>query len=212
MERFFMLPLSKRQLAVLESLRAFARREGRMPSVRELAKELGLCCSTTHQHMQSLRKKGLLDIDGSSHGIKFSSKRYPKRRSKPSAENIVEVPLLGKIAAGVPIEAMELPEEPLLLSAAMAPEGAYALRVVGDSMIEDNILDGDLIVLRPQEHVERGEIAVALLEDGTATLKRIYPEPEKSRIRLQPSNEALDPLYVDQVRIQGKVVALLRFP
>ncbi len=201
-----MLPLTKKQLRVLQTLRSFSKEEGRMPSVRELARILDLSCSTTHQHLRALEKKGFVNTDGTAHGIAL-----PQEESPPELpRSLVQVPLVGTIAAGVPIEALEIADDPLLLSASLAPEGSYALRVQGDSMIDDHILDGDLIVVRPQQRVEQGEIAVALLGDGTATLKRVYRE--KGKIRLQPANETLKPLYVDRVTIQGKVVAVLRLP
>ena len=199
-----MLPLSAKQVQVLEALRCFEEREARVPSVRELAREVGLSCSTTHQHLRALERKGMLTMDGTAHGIHLRG-----RRSR-GVSALVEVPLVGTIAAGAPIEAVEIPEDPFLLPSRIATAGCYALRVRGDSMIDDHILDGDFIVVRPQKTVERGEIAVALLDDGTATLKRVYREA--SQVRLQPANPRLEPLYVQNVTIQGKVVAVIRLP
>lgn len=195
-------PLSKRQLETLDALRAFGRREGRMPSVRELAERLGLAPTTTHQHLKALEGKGYLRSDGTAHGL-----RLVDPRSGDEGE-LVRVPLRGSIAAGEPIEAIERDDEDLRLPRDFAPPGCYALRVRGESMIDDHILDGDVVLIRPQDRVERGQIAVALLEDGTATLKRVYPE--KGRIRLQPANARMAPLYVKRLRIQGRVVAVLR--
>ena len=202
-----MLPLTKKQLRVLDTLRSFSKDEGRMPSVRELARILDLSCSTTHQHLRALQKKGFLATDGTAHGIALKLAEAP---IEISPRNLIQVPLVGTIAAGSPIEAFEVADDPLVLSADMAPEGSYALRVQGNSMIDDHILDGDLIVIRPQQRVEQGEIAVALLDDGTATLKRVYRD--KGKVRLQPANEELEPIFVDNVTIQGKVVAVLRLP
>jgi repressor LexA len=112
------------------------------------------------------------------------------------------------LEAGEPIEAIEVPEEPIILSRKVARPGSYALRVRGESMIDDHILDGDLVVVAPQQHINNGEIVVALLEDGTATLKRIYRE--KSRIRLQPANTKMKPVYTRKLTIQGKVTSVLR--
>ena len=96
----------------------------------------------------------------------------------------------------------------MVLPSWFAPEGCYALRVKGDSMVGDHILDGDLVVVKPQQRVERGQIAVALLDDGTATLKRVYTE--RGRIRLQPANASMRPIYVRRLRIQGKVLGVIR--
>ena len=120
----------------------------------------------------------------------------------------VRVPIAGSIAAGAPIEAVEDATESRIFPQEMVPEGAFALRVKGDSMIDDHILDGDLVIVRPQDAVTDGEIAVALLEDGSATLKRVFRE--KGRVRLQPANATMEPFYADRVRIQGRVVGVWR--
>jgi len=120
----------------------------------------------------------------------------------------VRVRIAGTIAAGAPIEAIEDSTESRVFPAEMVPTGAFALRVRGDSMIEDHICDGDLVVVKPQEQVRDGEIAVALLEDGSATLKRVFRE--SGRVRLQPANATMQPIYADDVRIQGRVVGVWR--
>ena len=130
--------------------------------------------------------------------------------------SLSEVPVVGRIAAGEPIEAVEeRDQDRLLLSPSLAPDGCYALRVKGKSMIEDLIDDGDMVVVRPQSTADNGDIVVALLVDGSsetgrATLKRIYRE--RGNIRLQPANAALQPIFVDPaaLRVQGKVVAIIR--
>jgi len=132
---------------------------------------------------------------------------------------MVRIPIRGRIAAGAPIEAIESvapegteddPEHGLTLPRAQAPEGTYALRVTGDSMIEDGIFDGDIVLVHPQPDVEDGQTAVALLEDGTATLKRIYRDRKRRKILLQPANRNLQPLSVDRVRIQGRAIGIYR--
>jgi repressor LexA len=120
----------------------------------------------------------------------------------------VTVPLLGVISAGKPLEATEESDEYVPIPASLARGSAFVLRVAGTSMIEDAILDGDLIVVQPCDRVDNGQVAVALLPDGTATLKRIYVE--KDRVRLQPANSAMEPLNVPSVRIRGRVVGLIR--
>ncbi len=197
-----MKPLSARQLQVLEEIRSFAVEQERMPSVRELAAALNLAASTVQQHIDALQKKGWLDKDGTAHGLRLLDEQ-PKSESRT-----VDVTVRGRIAAGAPIEAMELPEDPIPVPAALAPPGAYALEVIGDSMVDDHIVNGDLVIVRPQEDLENGTIAIALLPDGTATLKRIYSD--RGRVRLQPSNPGMKPTWVDSVRIQGVVVGLLR--
>ena len=130
----------------------------------------------------------------------------------PEAEEVpagwVRVPIAGSIAAGFPIEAVEDQSESRVFPQEMVPDGAFALRVKGESMIDDHILDGDLVIVRPQDEVNDGEIAVALLEDGSATLKRVFRE--KGRVRLQPANPAMEPFYADRVKIQGRVVGVWR--
>jgi len=216
-----MLPLSKKQLKVHETLQDFSDKEGRMPSVRELASILNLSCSTTHQHLSALEKKGIIRRDGTAHGICLVQSSAPVKEEfsikAPSSletssfdinSSVISVPLVGTIAAGSPIEALEIPDEPVLLSSHVVSDDCYALKVSGDSMINAHILDGDVVVIKPQQQVEQGQIAVALLDDGSATLKRIYKE--NGRVRLQPENDELEPIYADEVTIQGKVVALVR--
>ena len=120
----------------------------------------------------------------------------------------VRVAIAGSIAAGLPIEAVEDGAESRVFPEEMVPEGAFALRVKGESMIDDHILNGDLVIVRPQDQVNDGEIAVALLDDGSATLKRVFRE--KGRVRLQPANPTMDPIYAESVRIQGRVVGVWR--
>jgi len=128
---------------------------------------------------------------------------------------LVEVPVIGRIAAGEPLEAVADTTETLPLPVELATEGCYALRVKGKSMIEDLIDDGDLVVVRPQQTANNGDIVVALLlespgVEGVATLKRLYRE--RDRVRLQPANASMEPIYVqpEQLRVQGKVVAVIR--
>ncbi|MBL8842442.1 MAG: repressor LexA [Planctomycetes bacterium] len=123
-------------------------------------------------------------------------------------EGWVRVRIAGTIAAGAPIEAVADSYESRVFPADMVPRDAFALRVRGSSMIDDHICDGDLVVVRPQQQVRDGEIAVALLDDGSATLKRVFRE--QGRVRLQPANATMEPIYVDDVTIQGRVVGVWR--
>lgn len=174
-----------------------------MPSVRELASRLGRAPSTVQQHIEALERKGWLERDGSAHGL-----RLPPGRSLSAQAASATVPVRGTIAAGAPIEALQMEHDPVTLPVSLAPPGCYALKVKGHSMVDDHILDGDLVIVRPQDRVEAGEIAVVLLPDGTATLKRVYPE--RGGLRLQPANPAMAPTQVPDARIQGRVVGMLR--
>ena len=126
----------------------------------------------------------------------------------------MRIPVVGRIAAGFPIEAIEDPSDVLELPVGSVPDDCYALRVRGTSMIDDHIDDGDLVVIRPQQSVDNGDIAVAIVDDATenggATLKRFYLEGDM--VRLQPRNETMQPIIVraDQVEVRGKVIKLLR--
>jgi len=171
--------------------------------MQELADVLGVTKVTVFEHVGGLEKKGLL------------------RRSKHRARSLeltsrVEfpddarssMPLVGHIAAGAPIEAIENQETIGLEALFNAPEGVFALKVRGDSMIDEQIRDGDLVVVERRETARNGETVVALLDNDEATLKKFYRE--KGRIRLQPANPDFPPIYVDHLRIQGVVVGVLR--
>ncbi|MBW2307711.1 MAG: transcriptional repressor LexA [Deltaproteobacteria bacterium] len=199
------MAMTKRQRQVLESIRSFTRRRGYSPSFQELAGMLGLSSvATVHKHITNLERKGLI------------RKGWNRSRSlEVVAEEVrvaaVEVPLMGRVAAGQPIEA--IPDaRPVAVPEEMVGRGdTFVLRVEGDSMIDEQIRDGDLVILEARETAENGELIVGLLEDGSATLKKFYRE-ENGRIRLQPANPDMAPLYVDEaaLRIQGVVIGLLR--
>ncbi len=231
-------PLSKKQLEVLRALEQFARTRGHIPSVRELALRLRKSPTTVFQHLKALERRGYLKGDGSAHGWKLLLASDPRplvalggglaaemalepefeTSPAPVAATEVEeaavpagyvrVRIAGTIAAGAPIEAVADGYESRVFPAEMVPPDAFALRVRGSSMIDDHICDGDLVVVRPQQDVRDGEIAVALLDDGSATLKRVFRE--SGRVRLQPANATMDPIYVDDVTIQGRVVGVWR--
>lgn len=132
-----------------------------------------------------------------------------RKLREPGAPDVA-VMIVGTIAAGEPIEALELPEGPIVVPAQMARRsGAYALRVRGSSMKEDHILDGDLVVIEAADQVDDGEIAVVLLDGSRATLKRVYPEP--GRVRLQPANHEMPAMYVTELRVQGRVRGVIRW-
>lgn len=194
-------PLTPKQKRVLDSIRLYARMRGYMPAVNDLSKLTKSAVSTVHGHLVTLKRKGWLKSDGTARGLSLV-----EQTTDP--HSVVSVPIVGTIAAGAPIEAVEIREEPVTLSKSIAKPGSFALRVNGESMIDDHILDGDLVIVKPQATVANGEIAVALLNDNTATLKRVYRE--RQRIRLQPANSTMKPIYVKHLRIQGKVTGVLR--
>lgn len=172
------------------------------PSLDEIARHFGISISTVHQHVAYLRKKGLL--------AKKKGERRAMQVLNDRSRDVVEIPLMGLIAAGGPIEAIRNPE-PIKVPRAMLPRGGnyFALRIAGVSMIEEGIFDGDIVILREQQTVNPGETAVAYLPDkNEVTLKKIYPE--SNRVRLVPANRTMKPFYETNVEVQGRVVAVLR--
>jgi repressor LexA len=195
--------LTPKQLRVLTYIRDFSRSKGYAPTMQELADEFDVSKVTVFEHIAALERKGYLKR--SRH--KARSLQLNKSIDFPD-EGATRLPLAGTIAAGQPIEAIEDRETIDLESMFVSPHGTYVLQVRGDSMIEDNICDGDLVVIEKRETARDGETVVALLEDNEATLKRFYRE--KDHIRLQPANEAYEPIRVRDVTIQGVVVGVLR--
>jgi repressor LexA len=192
-------PLTQRQHRVLATIERFITDEGYTPSVREVGSIVGLAPATVQQHLDALERKGYIRRTGQSHGIEMLTKDA----------NVVHVPIVGEIAAGAPIDAYEEQQETIAVAAGVAPSrNAYALRVRGDSMIDDHICDGDVVIVKPTDTVHDGAIAVAMLEDGTTTLKRLFRD--NGQVRLQPANSDYEPIYADDVRVRGHAVAILR--
>lgn len=193
---------SKRQAEVLEFVGEFRKKKGYAPSLAEIAEHFDVSVPTIHQHISYLRQKNLLTTE--------KGKRRSIQAFNDHRRGAVEIPLMGLIAAGGPIEAIRDPR-PIEVPRNMLSAGAdyYALKVAGTSMIEDGIFDGDIIIVREQSAVDDGEKAVAYLPDKDAvTLKRIYRE--KNRIKLVPANKSMKPFYETNVEIQGKVVGVIR--
>jgi SOS regulatory protein LexA len=193
---------SKRQAEILQFISEFRHKSGYAPSLGEIADNFDVSVPTIHQHVSYLREKNLLTTE--------KGKRRSIQALNIQKSGVVEIPLMGLIAAGGPIEAIRDPR-PIEVPRNMISAGAnfYALKVAGTSMIEDGIFDGDIVVVREQETVDDGEKAVAYLPDKDAvTLKRIYHE--KNRIKLVPANQKMKPFYETNVEIQGKVVGVLR--
>lgn len=193
---------SKRQAEILQFITKFQREKNYSPSLGEIADNFGVSIPTIHQHISYLRKKNLLSLD--------KGKRRSIQAFNDQKRDLVEIPLMGLIAAGGPIEAIRNPE-PIEVPRSMLSRGAnyYALKVAGTSMIEEGISDGDVVIVREQQTVDDGEKAVVYLPDRDAvTLKKIYRE--KKRIKLVPANKYMKPFYETNVEIQGKVVGVLR--
>lgn len=196
-------PATERQQRILEVIRSFTADHGYPPSVREIGELVGLSSSSTiHAHLKALERRGLISRDP-------TKPRALRSGSIPPATDAVVVPVLGRVAAGVPITAQEDVEGEFLFGAGFVPKASngFMLRVQGDSMVDAAILDGDLILVRPQRTAENGEIVVAML-DGEATVKRFYREA--NRVRLQPENERMAPIYASDVEIVGRVEAVVR--
>ena len=197
---------------MIDFISSYLQEHDRPPTNREIGQAMGIA-STGHvdYHLSVLAKKGYLEREpNTSRGLRLTSvsEPYPRRRVYP-------VPVMGLIAAGAPIEAVSDPNDVIELGDDFATEDAYALRVRGKSMIEDLIDDGDLVIVRPAETANNGEVVVALLtntstEHGEVTLKRYFRE--RDHIRLQPANHTMEPILVQpqDLQVQGKVIALIR--
>ena len=187
---------------ILEYIRGTIDERGYPPSVREIAEAVGLAStSAVHHHLTKLEKDGRLQ--------KEATRSRALSLPGSHAAKLVNAPIIGEIAAGQPIEAYEDRSETMTLPAELAPRhDTFVLRVRGKSMIEDHIDNGDYVVIQPQDTARDGEIVVAILDDNTATLKRFYKE--RDRVRLQPANSEMEPIYARDVKIQGKVIGVIR--
>jgi repressor LexA len=196
-------PLTPKQLRVLTFIRDFTRARGYAPTMQELGDEFGVSKVTVFEHVTALQRKGYL------------KRSKHKARSLRLSDNITfaderptRMPLVGTIAAGLPIEAIQDQEILDLEEMFVSPHGNFVLRVRGDSMIEDNIADGDYVIVEKREAARDGETVVALINGEEATLKRFYRTPKG--IRLEAANPAYEPIITKNVQIQGIVVGVLR--
>lgn len=200
-----MVPLTKKQADILAYIRQHVEDRGYAPSYREIAEHFNLSSpATIHQYVKTLTEKGYLNSeDGSARSLEVL------KPEKAYAALSIELPLVGLITAGLPIEAVE-ERETMAVPTQFVVDGAnsYVLRVKGQSMIEDGILNGDYVVVERNPSPKNGEVVVALLDNAYATLKRFYRET--NRIRLQPANHTMDPIYVKDCIIQGVVRAVIR--
>jgi repressor LexA len=198
--------LTPRQLDVIVAVRNYRHLHGMAPTMQELADQLGTSKVTIFEHVGALERKGVIRRDKH----KARSLEIVGEDRLPDEERSTKLPLLGSIAAGSPIEAVENREEIDLETLFHSRNGVYVLRVRGESMIEDHLCDGDYVVIERRETARNGEQVVALLDTGEATLKRFYKEGGK--IRLQPANRTMEPRIVDadRCRVQGVVIGVLR--
>ena len=193
--------LTPKQKRILDFISLYYKKKGFAPSLEEIGKQFKLkAVSTVHQHVEALKTKGYLKKENNQpRGISPFEK----------TGNSVEIPLLGLIAAGKPIEALEAPEPFLVNKQLLAKSGNhYALKVAGNSMIDEGIFDGDTVLVREQKTAENGEMVVAIIDGGEATLKKIYRE--NGRVRLQSANQIFLPLFPEEIEIRGKVISIIR--
>ena len=208
----------KRQLAIYDFIRTYSTEHGYPPSVREIGAAVGLASpSTVHMHLKVLEEHGLIRRDSKKpRTIEVVDKQASSADDQvPQASvsqdvdrNLISLPLVGRVAAGTPILAEQNVEETLTLPTSIVGDASsFILRVRGESMINAGIFDGDYIVVKEQRDAHNGEIVVALIDDS-ATVKTFYRE--RDRVRLQPENDSMDPIYVDDPVILGRVTALIR--
>lgn len=198
--------LYRRQKQILEYLNNYIDKNGHAPTLVEIAKKLGVrSLATVHEHLQTLEKKGLIKRSGGiARGIELLDRKIGE------VVRGVELPLLGFIAAGSPIEPYTDPNAKFAVAPNMVSprKKSYVLQVKGDSMIEDGILDGDFVVVEETNQARDGDIVVAMINNGIVTLKRFFKEA--GRVRLQPANSTMRPIYAKDVTIQGRVVSVIR--
>jgi len=194
-----------RQRQILDFISQFIDANGCAPTLKQIAQAIGVSSlATVHEHLQALERKGLIKKKvGDTRGIELTS-------ITPKTAVGIDVPIMGFIAAGAPIEPYTDPNATLAIPPAMfsSTRRIFVLQVRGESMIEVGINDGDYVVIEQQENAMNGEIVVALLENGMATLKRYFKEA--TRIRLEPANRTMSPIYARNVTVQGRVVGLIR--
>lgn len=200
--------LTKRQNEVLNYVKSYIVSHGYPPTVREIGKALEISSpATIHAHLKNLANKGFIKKDGSKNR---AIELLVKNEFEKTNDLVTEVPLLGKITAGSPIEAIEMPDEYFALPSYLLPKGkeVFTLKVEGTSMINAGILDGDIVIVERRSSARNGEIVVAMTDENEVTLKTFYKE--KNHFRLQPENDTMDPIILDNVVILGKAIGLYR--
>jgi repressor LexA len=199
--------LYERQRQIIDFIAQFIQKNGYAPNLKDIASAMELrSLATVHEHVQALVKKGVVRKTGKrgQRGLEIIDKKLA------GLDAGVQLPILGFIAAGQPIEQFSDPNAFLSVSPAMVTgaKRAYILQVRGESMIDEGIIDGDYVVIEERHDVKDGDIVVALLENGLATLKKFFKEA--TRIRLEPANAKMAPIYATKVQIQGRVIAVIR--
>lgn len=196
----------RRQKQILDFISGYIEKYGHSPTLVTIAKKLGVrSLATVHEHLQALERKGLIKkSSGVVRGIELIDQKIGQ------VVGGIELPLSGFIAAGSPIEPYTDPNATFAVPQNMISSGkkTFVLQVKGDSMIEDGILDGDFVVVEETNEARNGEIVVAMIASGVVTLKRFFKEPD--RIRLEPANAAMQPIYAKDVTVQGRVAAVIR--
>ena len=201
-------PLTAQQKKVLDYIKKYVAEHGFPPSTREIGAALGLSSSATvHVHLQKLINAGAIKKTGS----KFRTiELLVDNEYANTSEDIIKVPLLGKITCGNPIEAIEVPNEFFSLPASIIPgnKKIFTLKAEGDSMVNKGIYDGDIVIVEQKNTCNNGDIIVAMVNDNEVTLKTFYKEA--NQIRLQPENDTMEPMYFDNVTVLGKAIGLYR--
>jgi repressor LexA len=201
--------LTKKQEETLQFIKKYMVSHGFPPSVREICAGMGLSSpATAHTHLKELEAKGFIRKQNSK--FRTIELLVENEFEEKEDEDVVSVPLLGKVACGNPIEAIENPDEFFTLPASLIParESIFTLKCSGDSMINAGIFDGDIVIVQKQSVAKNGEIVVAMTDENEVTLKRFYKE--NGYIRLQPENDELSPIIVDNCTILGKAIGLYR--
>ncbi len=202
--------LYKRQRQILEFIGEFIKKNGYSPTLLEIGKAMKLSSpATIHEHLKSLERKGVIRKNANDvRGIEIVEQYSRAFFSEPALG--VELPLLGYIHAGHPLEPYDDPTATFKVTANLVPQNkiAFVLQVKGESMIDDGILPGDYVVLVKEDTVKNGDVVVALLDSGLATLKKFFKE--NGKVKLMPANSKMEPIYATDVQVQGKMVALIR--
>src|SRR5215813_8844018 len=199
-----MLPLTKRQREILDYLNEFIRQHGYAPSLEEIGRRFGLSSlATVHKHLTNLQEKGFIKRA-------WNRSRSVEMLPTRGGGRAVELPLLGYVAAGHPIEAVAGSETIAVPDALIGKRDSYVLRVKGDSMIDEQIRDGDFVIVEDRKSADNGEMVIALVDGQDVTLKKFYRD--NGKIRLQPANPAMQPIMVDPdaVQVQGVVIGVMR--
>ncbi len=203
-----MIELTKRQEEILDFIKTFMVKHGFPPTIREIGEALGISSpATIHAHLKNLETRGVIRRnDTKNRAIEL----LVKNEYEPQNELVIDVPLLGKITAGNPIEAIERPDEFFSLPSYLIPNNkeVFTLLVNGTSMINAGILDGDIVIVERKNTARNGEIVVAMTDENEVTLKTFYKE--QNHFRLQPENDTMDPIILDNVTILGKAIGLYR--